>query len=201
MGASALVYDCEILNAIPDGKTPPVQGVTYCSGWKDYLGMGISVIGAYDYKTQRYHTFLQDNFGDFLNLAYQREYLIGFNNGGFDDELVKAVIGYNKPPLQKSLDLLSEVWLACGLKPRFSGPAYTGYGLQELSLANGLPGKTSSGTHAPILWQQGKRGQVIDYCLNDVWLTKCLVDQCREVGHLRSPKNALPMSITAFARL
>ena len=72
---------------------------------------------------------------------------------------------------------------------------------RDLSLANGLPGKTSKGTHAPIMWQRGDHGQVIDYCLNDVWLTKKLIDQCREVGHLRSPKNGLPMSITAFASL
>lgn len=196
----AIVYDCEILNAIPD-KTPPEPGITYCGGWGDFHGMGVSVICAYDYKTDRYHTFLRDNFGDFLNLVYQRPNLIGFNNGGFDDLLIAAAIGFKPPPTLKIHDLLSEVWVSCGLKRRFGGSQYAGYGLQDLSLANGLPGKTSKGTHAPVMWQRGDHGQVIDYCLNDVWLTKKLIDQCREVGHLRSPKNGLPMSITAFASL
>ncbi len=198
---SALVYDIEILNAIPDNRHPPVEGVSYCGGWDDYKGMGIACICTYDYKHDRYHTFLEDNQHQFFALLQKRDYLIGFNNGGFDDKLIMEVVGFDVNKHTKSMDLLSEVWAACGLGRRYGGPQYAGFGLQELSLANGLPGKTSTGAHAPILWQKGKRGEVIDYCLNDVWLTKKLIDQCREVGHLQSPKNALPMEISAFARL
>lgn len=35
-------------------------------------------------------------------------------------------------------------------------------------------GKSGNGELAPILWQDGKHQQVIDYCLNDVKLLRSL---------------------------
>ena len=48
--------------------------------------------------------------------------------------------------------------------------------LDSLCKANFLPGKSESGASAPLLWQQGYRGRVINYCLNDVIQTKKLVE-------------------------
>lgn len=56
----ALVYDLEIINAVP-GREKPIEGIKYCEGRHDHAGMGISVIGAFDYSTQRYRVFLEDN--------------------------------------------------------------------------------------------------------------------------------------------
>ena len=48
--------------------------------------------------------------------------------------------------------------------------------------------KTGSGTHAPILWQRGHTGAVIDYCLQDVALTAKLFRLADDwVGRLESP--------------
>ncbi|MCP9496251.1 MAG: hypothetical protein MSG64_17545 [Pyrinomonadaceae bacterium MAG19_C2-C3] len=64
-----LLYDLEIINAIPpkDGLRHP--DVTYASGWHDYLGMGIAVICCYDYKTDRTRVFSRDNLAEFPKLA------------------------------------------------------------------------------------------------------------------------------------
>ena len=41
---------------------------------------------------------------------------------------------------------------------------------------------------APIWWQQGKCGKVIDYCLHDIHLTKRLLDRIIRMGVLANPK-------------
>lgn len=58
-----VVFDLEIRQAIPDRNGGNEPGIKYCGGWSDHAGMGISVICAYDYSTDRYRTFLKDNFG------------------------------------------------------------------------------------------------------------------------------------------
>lgn len=200
MGPSVLLYDCEILKAIPDQRYPRQEGVEYCGGWTDYKAMGISVIGVYDYREDQYRTFCADNFEEFRILANSVDSVVGFNNGGFDDLLLQAVLGWTIPT-GRSHDLLSEVWVASGLGRRFAGKQYAGYGLDALAKANGLPGKTSRGDHAPILWQRGKVGTVIDYCLNDVWLTKRLVDLCVARNYLTSPVTGSPITITSFSKV
>ena len=190
----AVVYDCEIVKAIPSSKEPVVPGVMYCGGWTDFAGMGVSVICAYEYEYDRCRVFLRDNFPEFAELACASDVVIGFNNGGFDDKLVEANLDLVIPP-QKSYDLLSEIWVASGLGRRFAGPQYGGFGLDACAKANGLPAKSGDGALAPVLWQQGKTGQVIDYCLRDVWLTKKLVDLVLW-GAFKSPKEvAFPFSV------
>lgn len=53
----ALIYDIEIAKAILGPKEKPMPGVEYCQGWTDYVGMGISVICAYDCAEDRYRVF------------------------------------------------------------------------------------------------------------------------------------------------
>jgi len=200
MNPSAIVYDIEILKAIPNHRQAALDGIEYCNGWQDYKGMGIACIGCYDYRYGVSRVFLKDNFEEFRVLSNSVDAVIGFNNGGFDDLLVKECLGWSIPP-ERSYDLLSEVWVASGLGRRYAGRQYAGYGLDDLSRANGLKGKTGTGEHAPVAWQRGKLGEVIDYCLNDVWLTKMLVDHCIEKGFLMSPVTKKPLQITTFNRL
>ena len=45
------------------------------------------------------------------------------------------------------------------------------YKLDAIARANGMA-KSGDGQMAPLLWQQGKRQEVIDYALNDVRITR-----------------------------
>jgi Predicted 3'-5' exonuclease related to the exonuclease domain of PolB len=176
-----LVYDAEIKNAIPTKGEPKIEGIRYCAGWTDYEGMGISVICAYIFGTAGYRVFLEDNMEEFKRLAQDPEtLLVGFNNRAFDDRLVQACLGLTFDE-RRSWDLLRAVRVARGMDP---GYIAGGPNLDSLCKANFLPGKRGSGAFAPILWQQGKHGQVVDYCLNDVANTKMLVELV-EAGRLR----------------
>lgn len=179
---NALIYDIEIAKAILGRGETRIDGVQYCDGWHDHAGMGISVIGAYDYAESRYRVFCADNFVEFLELCAARAPLVSFNGIGFDDKVINAYaatsihssVAMPREPLR--YDLLAEIWLAAGLDPTFSGNSHTGYGLDATCEVNFGLGKTGNGAHAPIAWQQGRVGEVIDYCLNDIRLTKRLFD-------------------------
>lgn len=169
---SYLVYDIEIVRAIPDKNQPTRAGIEYCSGWQDYSNMGISVIGAYDSLTDRFRGFCDDNLAEFQQLLELRSQLVTFNGIGFDDKILTAN-GFEVPE-GKSTDLLREIWKAAGLGPEYQYPTHSGYGLDAVCKANGLLGKTGNSALAPIDWQKGKIGQVIDGCLQDVKITRDL---------------------------
>lgn len=156
--------------------------------------MGVSVVGVYEYLADRFRLFCKDNFDEFSRLVEGADLVIGFNNKGFDDPLVKAALGVAVAE-EKSYDLLQEVWLAAGLPGHFAGPKSGGYGLEACALANGLPKKTGHGALAPILWQRGETGKVADYCLHDVWLTRGLVNWVRARGTLLCPKTGTDLNV------
>lgn len=182
-----IIYDCEIIKAIQGRNEERLTGIEYCEGWRDFLGMGISVIGVYDYATGRYRVFCADNFNEFQELVDTTDIVIGFNSLGFDNPLCRAN-GLNIPD-EKSYDLLAEVWHGAGLSRTFNFKTHGGFGLDACAQANLGLSKSGNGASAPIDWQRGKIGVVIDYCLNDIFLTKSLVDLVIKDGFLINPKN------------
>ena len=185
-----LIYDTEIVAAIPPRKGGMLDGIRYCGGWRDFAGMGISTLCAFDEAEGRYRVFCQDNLSEFAALAKERT-VVSFNGLAFDDKLCQA----NGIDVHTDYDILVEVWAAVGLGPEFDVRTHGGYGLDALLKANDLPAKSGHGESAPIMWQQGKRGAVIDYCLNDVHLTRRLLDCVIFSRKLISPKTGEPLTL------
>lgn len=214
-----LVYDIEIVKAIPPRTdTERIEGVEYCAGWHDHANMGVAVVCAYDYSDGRFRVFCEDNLDDFADLTLAHDMLIGFNNIEFDDKVLmhasprlsdalgfrRNALGFLKNDLD-SYDILREMWLAAGLGPEFKYPSHAGFGLDATAKANGIMGKTGNGAMAPLDWQQGRIGKVIDYCLNDVAITAGLFDRVLEGKPIVSPKDGrklemCPVRLTALAR-
>lgn len=186
----ALVYDLEIVKAILGKNEPRLAGIEYCKGWHDHAGMGISVLCAYEYETDRYRVFCQDNLSAFVDLAKQQDLLVSFNGLAFDNKVIEAHmpgVRFEYQP-EHDYDLLVETWAGAGLGPTFNFRTHGGYGLDALCERNLGTRKTANGALAPVLWQQGAIGAVIDYCLNDVWMTKELFDLVLAQGWITSPK-------------
>lgn len=186
-----LIYDLEIVKAIPDSKVPPLEGIEYCAGWHDHQDMGVACICAYDYSEERYRVFTAGNYAEFFDLAKERSPLVGFNNIPFDNRVINAVLG-GPLPEEKCYDLLREIWAAVGLGPEFRFGTHNGYGLDAVCRANDIGAKTGTGAMAPVWWQQKLYGRVIDYCLSDVRLTKLLFELAVE-NRVRSPKTGQPL--------
>jgi hypothetical protein len=180
-----LIYDIEIRNVIPDRyQVIRENDVHYCEGWTDYRGMGIAVVGCYDYAADRTRIFCSDNLADFGALIESHDIVAGFNNQRFDDLILAA---HNcELPDGKSYDILREVYRGLGLAP---GEYLKGYSLDALCFANFRAKKAGAGALAPVQWQRGQIGTVIDYCLHDIHLTKKLLDRIIRVGRLIDPNN------------
>ncbi len=170
-----LIYDIEIKKAILGRNENKIDGIEYCKGWGDHIGMGISCLCAFDYSTGKYRVFTDSNQSDFAELCKNRV-TVGFNNHGFDEKVLKDC--WNIEPAE-SVDILIGIKKTTG--------THAGYGLDNCCEANFGVKKSGSGALAPVEWQRGNIGHVIDYCINDVYMTKRLFDMIRTVGGIRSP--------------
>lgn len=167
-----VTYDCEIARCIPTGDRSPE--LEYCQGADDFEGMGIAVICAYSSWDDRYHVYLQDNLASLQKLVDQAQEVVGFNSLSFDDRLCAA----NGLRVKTTYDLLHHVRVAAGMPPHYvKGVTRAGYNLERLAQVNLGYGKSGTGALAPELWQRGKRGSVISYCLGDVDLTRKLYER------------------------
>jgi hypothetical protein len=199
----ALIYDIEIKKGILGKGEEALAGYEYCAGWHDHANMGISCIGAYDYAEDRYRVFCEDNMHEFSEALDKADKIVGFNSVAFDNAVIAACwapvcklpVGWQA----KSYDLLVEIWRAAGLSPAFNYKTHGGYGLDAVCERNFGTKKTGDGAKAPIFWQRGMIGNVIDYCLNDVRLTKQLLDKVQSNAPITCPKTgkALPVRMIA----
>jgi len=185
---NVIVYDLEIIRCIPPRDGVRDEKLEYCAGWHDHANMGISVNGVYDYQQNRYRVFTEDNKEEWHKLLLRNPIAVGFNSIPFDNAVLEQT-GWKVPELDECYDILRELWAASGLGNKFEYPSHAGYGLDDTCKANALPGKTGNGSLAPVLWQSGQIGKVIDYCLTDVHRTKNLFDRILNEGRLISPKD------------
>lgn len=170
------IYDLEIIQAIPPkDEADRIEGIQYCAGWSDFKNMGISV-GAICYLSDlngEYEVSHPIGFTDIEDLIYETDtteidglhYKFGgFNSKKFDDSLMKAN-GFN---VSSDFDILEMVLQAAGMEniKYWEMEPKRSYSLDRITRANGME-KTGRGDLAPILWQQGKKREVLDYCKND----------------------------------
>lgn len=188
-----VVYDIEVKKAVPPrpgALTPRVAGVDYCKGWGDHANMGVACVGVFESWTGRFRAFFEDNKEAFLVSLATADVAVGFNNIKFDDKVLLASKWWEPESLCAKIpryDILRELWIAKGLNPEGFSKAHGGVGLDACARANGGQGKTGHGATAPIDYQQGRWGKLIDYCLMDVRLTQMLFEQIVREGYLCDP--------------
>lgn len=169
-----IVYDIETQFPVLDEEEKPETDILYCPSWTDFKGMGISCIGVFDYKDQRYRVFLEDNIWRFKELVKDSENwpLVGFGNISFDNEVLR-VNGIDIPDVA-CIDIKRVVVKAAGFEIATRPP---GFGLNALCKANGIREKSGEGKLAPVWWQRKQLGKLIDYNLNDVLMTVLLFNK------------------------
>lgn len=184
MAEGYLVYDVEIEAAIPEKGVARREGIRYCSGWGDHRGMGLAVVGVYDSVHDRYRVFGGET-EDVISLSMliaQRRAIVSWNGRAFDDKVMLAA--------GVCLDRVQQVDLLHKIRQRTGTLA--GWGLAETGRRNlGLPSVTDTGRDAPYLWQAGKVGRVVDHVLEDVQITKLLLDRLRTTGRLDGPTGSV----------
>lgn len=188
-----LVYDIEIEKAILGRGEVAKAHIKYCGGFNDFGNMGIACIGVADLAVGRTRVFLKDNLAEFEEIFRESDCNVGFNNHRFDNRLLVA--NGLSMPIGNSYDILEEIWKALGLSMNYRWETHGGLSLDEFAYANFKIRKTGKGAMAPIDWQEGRKGKVIDYCLADVEMTRRLLQRIQNRGSLKHPKTGEEIKI------
>lgn len=169
-----IVIDVEIVKGILGRDEQPLEDIQYCGGWRDFAGMGVSVACTFDLRTRLSRCFFEEELAELQSYVAGKP-TAGFNTRRFDLPLL-AHYGVSVDQGQH-FDVLESIWLALGLNPdRFEGRTHGGWSLDAVMQGTFGLSKSGHGAMAPVWWQRGQRGKVIDYCLRDVWLEGRLVE-------------------------
>lgn len=148
-----IVFDIETKNIFQDvGSNDPVD-------------LDISIVGLYDYETDSYKSFTQEEFGEMWEIIGKADLLITYNGDHFDIPLLNKY--YKKAGLGdlnqiRSLDILKEIKNTYGRRMKLDQIAEGTFGTH----------KSGNGLEAVVWWKKGEIDKIRKYCLDDVKITK-----------------------------
>lgn len=171
MTSDILVFDIETQNFFTDPEV----------GWGNYEALRISVVGVYSYAENKTFCFEESEMDKAAEIFQKAGLLVGFSMNRYDVPVLNKYLRKINPSLnlfdKERLDLLDEIELAIGRR----------ISLDKLAQANLGVGKNGSGAKAIELYRRGMIGELKNYCLQDVDITKRLFDQYREKKYLFIP--------------
>jgi len=144
-----IVFDIETKNIFQD------------VGSNDPAALDISVICIHDSSTDSYSSFLEKDFKNLWPILEQADMLIGFNSDHFDIPLLNKYYHGDLAKI-KSVDILKEIHKSLGRRVKLDNVA-------EATLGKN---KSGHGLEAITWWKQGEIQKIIDYCTDDVKITK-----------------------------
>jgi DEAD/DEAH box helicase domain-containing protein len=142
-------------------------------GWQRADLMKISCVVLYDSKQDRFIDFMENQIARFIECLQAFDLVVGFNIKRFDYQVLKGYSDFDFRQLN-NLDILEEV------------KEYLGFRLSLAHLATATLGaeKTADGLQALQWWKQGRILEIIEYCRQDVKITRDLFRYGRKRGHL-----------------
>jgi len=134
-------------------------------GRSQFHRLGVSVGVAYRYDEDEFLVFREDEVGDLITLLREAQLVVGFNIRGFDYEVLRA---YTEEDLQRlpTFDIMYDLEERLGFRPKLDSVASATLGV----------GKSADGLQALEWWRSGEIDKIIDYCREDVRVTRDVYD-------------------------
>jgi len=145
-------------------------------GNRDASKLRISFVGIFDYATNEYSGFFENDLPMLWRVLEQCDRLIGYNIKGFDIPVMNAHYAGDLTKLPQ-LDLMEEIAKGTGFRLKLDDVAQATLGV----------GKSGSGLDAVKYYQEGKLDLLKEYCLQDVKVTKQVYEFGRIHGHVFYP--------------
>lgn len=142
-------------------------------GWEHVAKLGVSVACAYDSRTDEFLSFKENELARLIDLCEQR-LVVGYNIRGFD---LPVLVPYGLDI--KKLDVFDIMYDVEALtRARF---------LKLESIAQGTlgVGKSADGLQAVEWYKAGQIQKIIDYCLQDVRVTRDVFEHGRKHGNVK----------------
>lgn len=162
-------------------------------GWKAAIQgeLGISSIALYDTATERYHVYMpsiciEDNvvsiadinpLWDAVDHLESADILVGWNSTDFDRRVIEGYLGVQLAA--PDYDVLKVIQAKVGKQK--------GWRLGMTAERTIGEAKSNTGDHAPELFKKGRIGELLDYNIQDVHLTRKLANHIFDHGHLVGP--------------
>ena len=121
----------------------------------------ISVVGIYDYSTQRYQVYEEHELPHLSSLLQSADQIIGFNIKNFDFAVLQPYLNFNIFDVPY-FDLLEEIERSIGHRVSLESVAQGTIG----------SGKSGNGLQALLYYRNGRMDLLKKYCLDDVKVTK-----------------------------
>jgi len=142
-------------------------------GWHRAQDMGVSCVVVYDSHTDIFKEYLQADVATLVRDLAAYDLVVGFNIIRFDYQVLSGLSPFDFSTLP-TLDLLKKVHDKLGYRLSLDRLAKETLDVQ----------KSADGLLALKWWKEGKVRQIIDYCIQDVRVTRDLYRFGRDNEHL-----------------
>lgn len=154
-GKNIIVYDIETKNTFDE-----------VGGGRALEKLGISVLGAYDYRTQEYVIYEEKELSKFEARLQEKPLLVGFNSRKFDTPVLQAYIHFDISKNVPQFDLLEEMVKALGHRVSLDSIAEATLGRKKIG----------HGLDAIRYYRNGEMDKLKKYCIEDVKITHQLYE-------------------------
>jgi DEAD/DEAH box helicase domain-containing protein len=127
---------------------------------KNHL-LKVSVCGIYEYETDKFSCYGENEMHKLGELLQSADQIIGFNIKDFDFEVLQPYLNFNIHDLPY-LDIIEDVQKHLGRR----------VGLEAIAQATLGSGKGGNGKEAVLYWRNGRMDLLKKYCLEDVRITR-----------------------------
>lgn len=142
-------------------------------GWDHVDKLGISVACAYDSKTDQFISYREHELPKLIELCEER-LVVGYNIRGFD---LPVMVPYGlKISKVDAFDIMYD--LEALTRQRFLK-------LESVAMGTLGTGKSADGLMAVEWWKQGLVDKIIEYCLQDVKVTRDIFSFGRQNGFIK----------------
>ena len=146
------------------------------TGSSDPASLTIACVCIHDSFTDAYTSYFEEDLPKLWPLLEKADMLIGYNSDHFDIPLLNKYYPGDLTEI-KSLDLMKEIQKVLGRRIKLDSVASATIGDHKIA----------HGAMANVWWRQGAKDKVVEYCLDDVRITKAIYDYAREHGKVKYP--------------
>lgn len=179
----------------PDGKNIVIYDLEtkenpQIHGWQAYHKLGISVGCTYDYLTGDYDLYFDDNMEALAKRLNSADLVVGFNQLGFDNNLLRGSGYYLNPEdALSNYDILDESRRGLGWAPGLSYPKGCKLDNHLEAMFGAHLMKTGNGQMAFDLFAAKKWGPLCSYNIADVRRTKMVFERIWNTCHVSTVAN------------
>lgn len=135
------------------------------TGSPDPADLDLSVVCVHDSETGEITSYFQEELDKLWPLIEKADALVGYNSDHFDIPLLNKYYSGDLTKI-KSIDLMNEIKKTFGRRVK----------LDDIVQATLGEAKSAHGLQAIIWWRQGEKDKVVEYCKQDVNVTRNLFD-------------------------